>query len=89
MIAGICFSGRATGSRKKDREFQRAGVAVTYCTAPDGWKTVRVGELFLLAPLAARLFFQNLIMSLRVSVVWLVMTAGPPLNMCQAAYCSM
>src|SRR6266851_3300464 len=32
---------------------------------------------------------QNLIMSLRVSVTWSVMMAGPPLYKCQAAYCSM
>jgi alcohol dehydrogenase (cytochrome c) len=34
-------------------------------------------------------YFPNLIMSLRVSVTWSVTMAGPPLCMCQAAYCSM
>jgi hypothetical protein len=34
-------------------------------------------------------YFPNLIMSLRVSVTWSVTMAGPPLYMCQAAYCSM
>ena len=31
----------------------------------------------------------NLIKSLRVSVALLVRLAGPPLKMCQAAYCSL
>ena len=33
--------------------------------------------------------YQNFTIVLRVSVVWLVMPAGPPLKKCQAAYCSM
>jgi hypothetical protein len=32
---------------------------------------------------------QNFTIELRVSVLLLVTTAGPPLNICQAAYCSM
>jgi hypothetical protein len=33
--------------------------------------------------------YQNFTIVLRVSVTWPVTTAGPPLNRCQAAYCSM
>jgi len=52
---------------------------------PETWKLVRRREI---APNRAAPEIQNLIMSLRVSVVWLVTMAGPPLNMCQAAYFS-
>lgn len=34
-------------------------------------------------------YFANLTIVLRVSVVFMVTTAGPPLYMCQAAYCSL
>jgi hypothetical protein len=53
---------------------------------PETWKLVREREI---APNRAAPEIQNLIMSLRVSVVMLVTMAGPPLNMWYAAYCSM
>ena len=42
-----------------------------------------------IAPQKSSESYQNFTIELRVSVLLLVTTAGPPLNICQAAYCSM
>ena len=41
------------------------------------------------SPRSESFHLPNVTSALRVSVELLVTTAGPPLNMCQAAYCSM